>query len=144
LKAYLKAYSRAHQQTPKRKAYLKAFEQTPKRRAYRREYNQTLPRKARHANVRSEMLALYDNACLRCRCADLSMLEQHHTKGGYCAGYPDYPPELRCNGTFLAPATIKWVADHDGSLPPDIDLLCRKCHRIADKELAARLATNPV
>jgi len=79
-----------------------------------------------------EVFALQGNACWRCGEDNLSILEEHHTKGGDMgsrpSAWPLYPPELRCCGSTLIRAILKWVEDH-GELPPDIELLCPNCHR---------------
>jgi hypothetical protein len=117
-------------------------------RAYQREWERRQKRlpsqkrphyfKAYRIDRRAEMLALYGNACQRCGCVDLSILEQHHTKGGCAADYPCYPPRVAYHGHNLVHATLQWVAQN-GSLPPDIELRCPPCHQKADKTLKARL-----
>lgn len=90
---------------------------------------------------RAEMLANYGNACQHCGEACLELLEVHHTLGGYCAGYPAYPSEFRCTTPLLVAAILRYV-DQWGELPPDIELLCHKCHKAVDRERASHVGCH--
>ena len=84
---------------------------------------------------RAEVCALFGNAC-PCGCADLFVLEKHHSNGGgHAGGYASYPPELRCVAVLLDTAILHYIETHH-CLPPDIELLCANCHtRLRGKSL---------